>query len=147
MGNSFAAILQGGSSMLDNLKNIWSSFGNYVLQIIGKLIAKMMMMRIAQSLIGFATPGGFAAGILGAIAGGQFQTHFGQMRQIPGPPGMPVPIIAHGSEIIGRPEGGMGGGLAVTVIGDVFGWDEAMERIRNGLYNHQRFTGLSAARA
>jgi tetrahydromethanopterin S-methyltransferase subunit D len=135
--------------MLDNLKALWSSFGNYVLQIIGRLIAKMLMFKAAMAVFNMLGGVGVGANIASSIAGAMSaQTHFGQMRQVPGLPGQPVPIIAHGSEIIGRPDGGgMGAGMAVTVMGDVFGWDEAMERIRNGLYNHQRFTGLSAVRA
>lgn len=56
--------------------------------------------------------GGYGDDILGTgsgnpqgATGGAYQTSPGYARQVPGAPGQPVPIMAHGGEFVGRPGG------------------------------------------
>jgi aspartate 1-decarboxylase len=85
------------------------------------------------------------AGITGiqiaAVAKQSYQTDDGEYKMVPGNRGMEVPATLHGGEVVGRPPFGGGG---IVVNGDIYGWDEAVERLRNGLYQRQRRTGLAA---
>jgi hypothetical protein len=129
----------------------FKEFGNSVLSMIVQLIAKFVILNILKAIFSGATGGigafisGFATkGLEGmtmsAVPSGQ--TSDGDLRQVPGAFNAPMPIIAHGGEILGRPNGGGFGGQTIIVSGDVFGWSESMEKIRKGLYNHTRMTGL-----
>jgi hypothetical protein len=131
--------VSGTGKNLHIAKAMWEDFSMSVLRMLTQLIAKLIVYRMLSAAVSFGIPG--AGGLLSMFRG--FQTHVGQSRVIPGPPGMPMPIIAHGQEIIGRSSLSANGGLNVTVLGDVYGWDESIERLRSGLYNHQRITGLS----
>lgn len=48
---------------------------------------------------------------------GGFQTFPGMARQVPGQPGQPVPIMAHGGELVGRPPGAPQAGPPAPVPG------------------------------
>lgn len=125
----------------ERMRNIWSSFATSVIQSITKVIAKLFIMKLAMSVFNLAGGTGFIAEGALAVAG-SFQTPTGSMKTIPGPPGMPVPIIAHGQEIIGRPSGGAGGNIN-NFYGDIWDFDSAMEKVRMGLTNHGRLTGAT----
>lgn len=147
LGGMFDRMVNEGASAMDVLKDAFTSFGRMALQMIGKLIAKFLVLSALKSLFSGST-GGIGAAISAYATNGlnnlfhQYQTPQDMMRTIPGAPGMPVPIIAHGQEVIGRPSSGsFGGGVVYNVHGDVYGWDGAVERIRTGLINHQRRTG------
>lgn len=56
---------------------------------------------------------GGLAGMLGLAGFPGFQTEPGEMRVIPGAANEPVPILAHGGEVIGRPGGGGGASIVV----------------------------------
>jgi hypothetical protein len=49
--------------------------------------------------------------------------------------------VVHGGEMIGR--GSVGPSLVIQ--GDIYGWDESVERIRSSLYNRHKLTGLGVA--
>lgn len=68
-----------------------------------------------------------------------FQTSPGQAKIVPGSPLQPVPIMAHGGEILSR--GGMGGGVTVIVQGSLFNRDDTIEAIRSGLNDMRLNTG------
>ncbi|MEO0205868.1 MAG: hypothetical protein ABIL22_04240 [candidate division WOR-3 bacterium] len=135
VGDSLYALVTQGTSAAETLKSIWKDMASSVIKLISQIIAKLIVMKALMTLV----PGGGLLGIpIPRLLG--FQTRFGEVLKVPGPINAPVPIIAHGQEIIGRPTGGFGNSIIVN--GDIFGWDEAMERIRSGLYSHSRMTGL-----
>jgi hypothetical protein len=139
----YANFLNDTKSGLDKAKDFWIGFGMEVVSIINRILAKMAIMAAAKAIFNSVGGVGFLADALTPLL--SFQTHYGDTRTVPGPMNVPVPIIAHGGEVIGRPDGGGGGGLQVTVMGDVYGWDEAMERIRYGLFKHGELTGATVA--
>ena len=127
----------------DKFVDIWGAIGRAIISIVAQMIAKLLLLKAFTMLFNAVSGVGFLGNVaMGAMTALSGQTHEGELRGIPGPPRMPVPLIAHGQEILGRPGGGLGGGN-VIVQGDVYGWDEAVERIRMGLVNHERLTGAS----
>lgn len=135
---ALTAIFDDTKTATDKLEGLWEGFKQSIINMLADIGARLFMYGLLQGLAG---PGGKILGTaIEKLVG--FQTDMGQTRRIPGPPGVPVPILAHGQEIIGRPQNFGGGGIAV--YGDIYGWDEAVERMRMGLVNHARSTGLTA---
>ena len=140
MGQTWAIAIQGGSGAAEQIKQQWNNFGASILSMLAKIIARLIIYRI---LLGALGPGGTILGLgAGQLMGFSGQTREGELRGIPGPPMQPLPIVAHGQEIIGRPGGGGFGNGAIIVQGDIYGWDESVERLRTGLFNHSQNTGL-----
>jgi hypothetical protein len=79
---------------------------------------------------------------IAAIQAQEYQTDPGEVKYVSGPRTLSVPAVVHGGETISR--GGSPGGTTVIVQGDVFGWDESMDRIGQGLYFRSRVTGQKA---
>ena len=98
-------------------------------------------------ILGFATGAAVLAAGLGAVhkitstSVPSFQTDTGQTRRIPAPAGVPVPIIAHGDEIIGRAGQGGGGG-DIVIQGNVFDLDGTISVLREGFYDRSKLDGL-----
>lgn len=118
----------------------------------GFAIVESAIAGILASTKALAAGGGFPTGLpfmfktaalatarTAAIASKSFQTDEGEFKVVPGPRNLPVPATVHGGEVIGRP-GSFGN--TVMVAGDVFGWDESMERIRQGLFDSTKMTGM-----
>lgn len=81
----------------------------------GKLVKDRMIQFMdlieGRWIRGYANMGAAAARFAGNISmpsGGvpSFQTHPGEFKVVPGPPSQPVPIMAHGGEVVMRPGGG-----------------------------------------
>lgn len=133
--NSIQAVFDTSKTAGTKMKELWQGFASAIISALAGIIAKLIIYRALMA----AVPGGSIMGtsILKLVG---FQTGFGETRVVPGPPGMPMPIMAHGQEIIGRPMSSSAPGLVVN--GDIYGWAESMEKIRDGLYQHTRLTGL-----
>lgn len=106
-----------GGAVMDGLsaalKETGVSKGNALDEAIYRLMG-MSEGEIAWRMSGAGTGGTWK----GQKPGEGFQTGFGESRMIPGGFNQPVPIIAHGGEIIGRPSNGKkenGGNLDVTL--------------------------------
>jgi TP901 family phage tail tape measure protein len=98
-----ANMIRGANNFRDVLKSVWFGIREVFIQEVSKMIVKWEAF---QAIIGAtkAFTGGIL-GMVGKILG--FQTAIGQWRTIPGRRDEAVPIIAHGGEVIGRPEGGI----------------------------------------
>ncbi|MFA6198650.1 MAG: hypothetical protein WC734_05910 [Patescibacteria group bacterium] len=156
-GAAFEQMVNTSKTAGEAMIEAFNQFGRQVLFMIGKMIAKFLFLNLLKAIFSGATGGlggaiaGFAEKSLGNMSASMDnlfpskQADTGATSRVPGAFGMPVPIIAHGGEIIGRPEGG--GGPSIVIQGDVYGWDETIERIRSGLYTHSRRTGMSAVPA
>jgi hypothetical protein len=143
LGQSMYNIVTNTNSSMDKLKEIWHSFGNFVLRMLMEMIAKVILFNTLTAIAGMGTGGLFS--FAGKMASGLFsgQTPEGSTRVIPGPPNIAVPIMGHGGETIGRPESGGSGGLQVVVQGDYYESEEANERLFDRLYKYQKRTGVS----
>lgn len=142
-GSAFQQALTNGASFSKAMGALFRSMRDMVIRFIGEMIAKMLMLFLLKQALGIFGGGGAIGGILKGtikgLTGGQ--TNPGQLRLIPGGRYEPVPIMAHGGEIIGRPSGGMGGGLTINVAGSLYNANETIEQIRSGLYGMRLKTG------
>ena len=138
-----AGVGKGSAGLKESLKAIL----NTVLSFVEKQMLLAIPIAGFKAFLGDPTAwfkmGTIVAGFEAAKAGvNSFQTPYGGQRQVPGPYGMPQAAVVHGGEIIGRPERWSGGGIHYHVYGHVFGLQESMERIRTGLWQHSKRTGL-----
>lgn len=152
IGAAFADAVLTSKTATEAMAEAFSSFIRSALTMISQLIVKFIILNILKAI--FAGSGGGIGAFISSFATGQLvsggmsvssnQESFGSAHRIPGPPGAPVPIIAHGQEIIGRPLPSQSGG-GLTVYGDVYGFDGMIEKLRVGLYRHNQRTGLGVA--
>lgn len=154
IGAAFADAVLTSKTAGEAMKQAFNAFIASMLTMVSQLIAKFIILNILKALFSGGPVGSlaafisnFASGQLSGMAMGGVssnQESFGGSHRIPGPPGAPVPIIAHGQEIIGRPLPSQSGG-GLTVYGDVYGFDGMIEKLRVGLYRHNQRTGLGVA--
>jgi len=142
-GSAFQQALTNGASFSKAMGSLFRSMRDMVIRFIGEMIAKMIMLFLLKQALGIfgggGTIGGILKGTIKGLTGGQ--TNPGQLRLIPGGRFEPVPIMAHGGEVIGRPSGGMGGGLTINIAGSLYNANETIEQIRSGLYGMRQKTG------
>ncbi len=66
-----------------------------------------------------------------------FQTRVGEFKTVPGSPNRPVPIMAHGQEIVGRPPFG-GGGVIIQMNGTTIRSDEDIRMLAREIAEIQK---------
>jgi hypothetical protein len=140
ISGSIESFLNDTKSFSESVKSIMKSFAKDIVATLAQVIAKMAVVAFLKSLIepGASLEGSRAVPVITKmISSLGYQTHYGQERRVPGPPGMPVPIIAHGQEIIGRPTG-TSGATVYNFNGPVFN----PESLRRVLWEHSKRTGM-----
>jgi hypothetical protein len=139
--DTFSKAIAYGQSVRKSLKGAFADWARSAIAEITKVIAKMMMMKAIGFLAKFTPFGGFF-GMLG------FQTPVGMYRVVPAGLNKPVPVIAHGGEIIGRPAGGIKTFreveaevegrqpvINITVGGNIMGSEVDVDRIAEAIMN------------
>ncbi len=141
-GNLYLNLLDTSKSGHDKMVAFWKDLGANILGVLNQVIAKLIIVKAMTALFNAVGGTGLIADLITPFLG--MQTPEGSTRLVPGPPNMPVHIIAHGGETIGRGgNGGGGGGMTMIIEGDYFESDEANAKLFERLHKYEASLGVA----